>query len=119
MARVITFLDGTSKVLVLRPDMPDEFSIPRGYLEEIVREKLGQNTYDLLQEVLTDLDQTADVLREEMSGYEGTMESYADCMRSVREELSALYARMRQGRVPAGDIAQVLQTQIKQLDNEL
>lgn len=109
MARVIEFLDGSCETL-LRDDDPREVYMQ---LERILRERLGDDTADLLGLAV---EESAE---EELKSYEASCESYRNCLQVTQDALCTVLAMLEAKRLNQDKIAAVIKHAVQIINNEM
>ena len=111
MARVICFLDGTREVLLHEDDPGEVYR----QLEQILRERLGDEVAELLQQV-TETDEDSEP---ELRSYEASCESYRDCLQDVQNELCSARNLLAAPRLNRARLTAIIEQTIESINNEL
>ncbi len=116
MAQTVYFRDGTHEVIFCRPDDTEGRKI---VLERILREKLGEDTVSLLNDVLDPELNGIDALEWELKSYEGSCESYRACLGDVYDGLNEMVKLLRENRLNRKKLTELTDKLRKQIHSEL
>lgn len=111
MARVICFLDGSREVLLHEDDPGEVYE----QLEQILRERLGDDVAELLYQV-TEADEDPE---DELRSYEASCERYRDYLQDVQDKLYETLNLLEAPRLNRARITAIIERTIKTINNEL
>lgn len=116
MAKMIYFIDGSCGAIFC----DDHDAVKKaGELEYILRSKLGDDTANLLREVISDYKDNISGLSDEIKSYEGSCESYCSCLQDALDGISEALFLLKDKRINREKIENILNNLTTSIKNEL